>query len=453
MQKLKKLDLILKNLKNSELEEITKKFRLNKFFLDQKFKQEISIRNTRSLKLNFFLKFFFTFIKDWFSIIIYLLINLFNHSKNKKNISFFIGFPNEFIFRKENSSSFENFWKKGVLSNLCQDSRFFIITDRKFLSNKSEIYYTNNLNKILIYQLNFKQKLKTLFLQIFYFFTFFRFLFRNKNLAILSKDLSCLSLYKSINLINLNINIFINANTYQHNIISYNEIEKLKTFFCYYSINNQPIKYLYNKRKNISYKNYYRYLTLDYHLIWNEHHIKSLKKLGLNYGKFKITGPYVFYLQNYKKMNNKEKNIIIFDVEPYKNVDVKVTYYNSDYSIKFIEDIIFSLSKFSNVKIFLKHKVRSSNTIIKLDEKYSNFLKSLGSKINILNRDTSIFYLLNSASLTINYPYTSTASFAKYYNIDSIYYDPSNSIQTQDYGVPTIKGIKKLNKYFMKKFS
>ncbi len=443
----------MKNLKNSELEEITKKFRLNKFFLDQKYKQEISVRNTRSLSFNFFLKFFFTFIKDWFSIIIYLLIYLFHHSKNKTNISFFIGFPNEFIFRKKNSSSFENFWKKGVLSNFCKDSRFFIITDRKFLSKKKDIYYINNLNKILIYQLNFKQKIKTLFFHIFYFFIFLGLLLRNKNLAVLSKDLSCLSLCKCINLINLNINVFINANTYQHNIISYSAIEKLKTFFCYYSINNQPIKYSYNIKKNISYKNYYRYLILDYHLIWNKYHFKSLKKLGLNYGQFKITGPYVFYLENYKKMSNAEKNIIIFDVEPYKNTDVKFTYYNCDYSIKFINDIIFSLSNFSNIKIFLKHKVRSTNTIFNLDEKYSNFLKSFGSKINILSRDTDIFYLLNSASLTISYPYTSTASFGKYYKIDSIYYDPSNSIQTQDYGVPTIKGIKKLNKYLTNKFS
>ena len=38
-------------------------------------------------------------------------------------------------------------------------------------------------------------------------------------------------------------------------------------------------------------------------------------------------------------------------------------------------DIIFSLSNFSNIKIFLKHKVRSTNTIVKLDKKYSDFLK------------------------------------------------------------------------------
>jgi polysaccharide biosynthesis PFTS motif protein len=437
------------------------KFLCDIFFINPKIalikmNQEYSVNKINKLNFKIFFRYFLSFLKNWLYVFILVIINIFISKKFKdKNFSIYISFPDEFIFLQNNQSKFQNFWLNGHLNIFNSCDKHIIISSNKLLKNDSNFYYYNSLTKFLIQNLSFFNKIKLINIHILYFFKFLFTIIKNKQFILLSRDLAHIAVYRSLSKTNININLFFNANMYTHNIISFSTMPALKTFFCYYSINNTPINYkLITKSNQISFNNYYKFLYIDNHLLWNYHHKNSLSKLSLIYGNKIITKPYIYYLDSFSPLiKNKTINIIIFDVQPYRDVSKSENYYNLDNCINFIDDILKSTKNIRNIKIYLKHKIRSHNTIKKFDTRYSKYLSSKSNNIVILDTNVNIFTIINKSSLCINFPYTSTASIAQSMNINSIYYDPSSSIVKQEYGIPILRGYDNLLNYMKINYS
>lgn len=437
------------------------KFLCDIFFINPKIalikmNQEYSVNKINKLNFKIFFRYFLSFLKNWLYVFILVIINIFISKKFKdKNFSIYISFPDEVLFFQNNQSKFQNFWLKGHLNIFNSCDKHIIISSNKLLKNDSNFYYYNSLTKFLIQNLSFFNKIKLINIHILYFFKFLFTIIKNKQFILLSRDLAHISLYRRVGINNININLFFNANIYLQNIISFSTVPSLKTFFCYYSINNIPTNYSFNNKNNqISFNNYYKFLFLDNHLLWNKHHKNSLSQLGMKYGNQILTKPYIYYLDESSSLiSDKFLNIVIFDVEPYQAVNKFNSYYNVENCINFIKDILRSTKNIPNIKIYLKHKLRSPKTIEKFDDAYSNYLNNNSDKINILDRNFNIYSIINKSTLCINFPYTSTASIANFMNVNSIYYDPTSSIVKQEYGIHIIRGYSDLDNYIKKNFS
>ena len=60
------------------------------------------------------------------------------------------------------------------------------------------------------------------------------------------------------------------------------------------------------------------------------------------------------------------------------------------------------------------------------------------------------FFIFLNTSLTISFPPTSTANISRYFNIHSIYYDPTSTIDPKDealFGIRLIRGFEELKDY------
>lgn len=436
------------NISDKLINLISKKYHTNKEVTLIKFKQELSTRKIDKFTYNLYFKFILILFREF--LIFFLKISKLFFSKKifLSDSSFLLGFPNESIFLKNDVSYFQRFWQEGPLKNFCKNTKILIFTDKKNTNIYSDNFqYYSCYISYLINTLEKKEKINLLKTFIKDLSILIKISFKEQIALIICRDICYLSLFKVISKKQKNLNFFFNANSYSHNIICLNESSKFKTYFCYYSMNNLPVTYSKNSILKISDYNYiYQYLYINYHLIWNDYHELSLKKLGLKYGKFTKTGPYLYYLDD-KIISKKSNRVVIFDVEPYKNVSFNDSYYNTDYCIKFLKDILSALNNIKNIEIILKHKIRSRSTIEKYDEKYNNFILENKKYIKIADREENLFSLINSSNLCINFPYTSTATIAKSLGVKSIYYDSTNTLDYQEYGIEIVKGSKELNKF------
>ena len=435
------------NISDNLINLISNKYLIDKEVISIKFKQELSTRKIYKFSNLIYLKFILILLKELILLLSKIIKNFISKKSTLIDSSFLLGFPDESIFIKDDKYHFQKFWLKGPLKNFCQNTRIFIFTKNYVKSNEGNFQYLKCHIDYLIQTLEKKEKINLAIKSIKDLIVLLTFSLKEKSALLISKDICYLSLFRKISKNQKKINFFFNANSYSHNIICFSESDNFKTYFCYYSMNNLPVTYSTNSKINLSDYNYlYKYLYINFHLVWNNYHKATLKKNGLQYGKFLNTGPYLYYLNN-DIVSKKKNRIIVFDVEPHKNINPKNSYYNNEYCIGFLKDIINSFKEFKHIEIILKHKIRSKATIKKFDNKYSNFLIENDKYFKIADREENLFSLINSSVLCINFPYTSTATIAKSLGVESIYFDTTNTLDTQEYGIKIIKGGKELNKF------
>ena len=271
------------NIPNKQIKKFSDLLKVNYEIVKIKLNQEISVESIHYFSYIRLLKYSLIFIKDWFYIFLLITRNFFNHKSIDKNLSILLSFSEENINRLNTTKHFEDFWIKGPFQLYTKNSSFAVTNNNYSFINKKFISY-KNIDLIFVLNLSQIEKLKTLFVHTLNFIKFLRTLFLNRKFLLLGKDISRLSLYESNRNKFNDINIFINANNYKHTIISFNKINKLKSYFCYYSINNTPI--IYDKNINgpkLNYNKYYQYLFINYHLMLNKYHSSSLYLLGLKF--------------------------------------------------------------------------------------------------------------------------------------------------------------------------
>ena len=143
---------------------------------------------------------------------------------------------------------------------------------------------------------------------------------------------------------------------------------------------------------------------------------------------------------------NKNKRICIFDNPPkndhtYYKYTSQYNIYKKDYVMKFLKDILILTKGLKNIEIFLKIK-RNNKTTHKNYIKYVEAQKKIYPNLKIFNFDTSAQSLILNSDLSISIPFSSTAVIASSLKVKSVYYDPSNKLDSR---VNVFKNIELIN--------
>ncbi len=141
-----------------------------------------------------------------------------------------------------------------------------------------------------------------------------------------------------------------------------------------------------------------------------------------------------------KKSSCNKIIITIFDVEPrnqsYLNEHLLDEYYSYTVSRKFIADIIESVVHVKNnlkcsVELKVKGKLKSQDSIKYTDTSYIGYLDDLvRNKIICYSRYASVIDLIMESTLTISFPFTTTAVISNGLNVPCIWYDPLSILKS-----------------------
>ncbi len=210
------------------------------------------------------------------------------------------------------------------------------------------------------------------------------------------------------------------------------EKKNIKCMVFFYSTNNSPIIFEKDQADNIAslITHGWELMSWKNYLVWNEYQLNYFSKyFNINKNYFEISGP--IPLESGIMINKKEKKklISIFDVTPfkneyYKNFGLPSCYYNFENLKNFYENLTEIIDK-NFYQLIFKIKRITKNT----DQNYTKFLKSLESKGFLIYDNASSFDLIKISTKVISLPFSSPAIIAKYYNIDTVYFDPTNKLR------------------------
>ena len=208
--------------------------------------------------------------------------------------------------------------------------------------------------------------------------------------------------------------------------------------YVYFVSSNFELIYL-NKQDQIPYTGY-KSLNWDNFIVWDNRQKEILSKnINRKNVNFLIMEPIPNFpilnslsKNDYSEFSKDKKNILIFDVQPYRlgrfiYLGMPNEYYAFENIKQFYNDIISEMDH-DQFKLFFKRKRESRN----IDKKYNFFLENLKSKniINEIHCDTNIFHIFtqNINLATISMPFTGPSYIANHFNIKSCFYDPTGNI-------------------------
>lgn len=239
------------------------------------------------------------------------------------------------------------------------------------------------------------------------------------------------------------------------------EIEKINktSYLLLYSLNSFG-----HKMKDFEAKDPSALYKLQYtdFIVWDDNHIKILNRIfkskkNINYEKF---GPIIIN-PSYNKIKLTDNRVIsVFDISPKRKSFEEITENTiifPKYIIEFISNIV-ELSYNLNFKILYKPKRDIYNSKIlhkSYKKKIIEILQNEKSIIQFTNNDC-MMSIIKKSNAVISYPYTSTANIANFLKKPSIYYDPSNLLDSRDQfflkGVPLIQEKNLLHKWLEEVF-
>lgn len=227
-----------------------------------------------------------------------------------------------------------------------------------------------------------------------------------------------------------------------------------KIWIFFYSTNTEPYKIKNLEPTNPDAGNW-SYLPYNNYLVWNEIQESIIRSRVSNVRKIKILGPILNKLENINKNNFNNRYISVFDISP-ENDEDKLFLGNdiikANNVIKFHEDIL-EVANNNNIHLVIRIK-KDAKYNLNLNSKYLDFLSKIKENKNVilLNREnSSLVNILNNSLGCISFPFTTVAVIAKYLNIKSAYYDPSQMIENISNrvtnGVNLLKNKEELNKF------
>lgn len=220
--------------------------------------------------------------------------------------------------------------------------------------------------------------------------------------------------------------------------------------FYFYSTNSESFK----KQNGYPPINHgWKAMSWPHYLVWDKYQADFVRQAVGNYANISIVGSIWFQggVVEVPKINN--PSIAVFDVQPvrssrYRILGMDLEYYIPEISIRFLSDILESISKMDG-NMILKRKRKIGKLA---HPKYRNFLNKLDlhPHFHTIDSEISAYALCEKCSLVISMPFTSTALIAEGLGKPSIYYDPSGIIQKDDraaHGIPIISGQKELKNW------
>ena len=245
--------------------------------------------------------------------------------------------------------------------------------------------------------------------------------------------------------------LFHNSTTIFRPLWTYEAEKKdAEIIFYYYSTGNSVLKF--DKGYHREYGNL-KFMSWSKFYVWNTHQ-KSFVKRFLPKAEIKIVGP-IWFESVYTKLelSNDKKVISVFDIQPmnekrFRLLGVPDRYITTPNLIQFQKDIISVFSK-KDVQVILKRKRKEGKDN---DLEYVSYVNNLYSnhKFKQIPPEFDAWTIINKSFLTISYPPTSTANISRFCNINTIYYDPTLTVDPEDealFGVRLIRGIDELNDY------
>ncbi len=179
-------------------------------------------------------------------------------------------------------------------------------------------------------------------------------------------------------------------------------------------------------------------IAVDYHWVWDQAQEDWVSE-NLPFEKIITVGPIIFRNPTNQSIEKKNR-VILFDVNPVLRGEMDrviskyyIDYYCSENMIKFVKDAVEALEKVDpSARVAIKHKRLSSNIF---DPDYISFISQLESdgRIDVLDPHCNIWDELKSSKLSLSVPFTSTAKVALSAKVPSFYYDPTDSIDFDEY--------------------
>lgn len=354
---------------------------------------------------------------------IFILFSCLDLSKKKFKTNFkFLSSPNSEVFKNIDQSNNLVLWLK------------------KYFNDGDENFYHDNirLRNVKILKNNFVYKKLITLNNIYlfpkliseYFLIFFKILYSNTNLFFLLDEIV------KLKIISKKKNNFPKKILFDHSESVFKplwtyffEKKNIENIVYFYSTNNVPI--VYDKDKVDRIDNYishgWELMNWKNYFVWDDYQKDFFSNyFNLEKSFFKITGPIPFGGKLFQIIP-KKKIISIFDVSPfstliYKKFCLPEEYYIFENIKKFYETIIKINSDY--------HMVFKIKRISKFtDLNYIKYIQSLKKKGFDIRDDICPFSLIKSSSKVISLPFSSPSIIAKTYNVESIFFDPSNKLK------------------------
>lgn len=448
----KKFNIELKNrilqiLSQEITDNYNKELNFNKFKISN---HEVNIK--LSYIFNTVLKFFIKYII--FSTI--CILNLLKKNKYKNpniieidKIENYKSFKNIIEFISENKKIFKNYG-------------YFIINEKgiSFKKNKKYTCINKNLFFFIINDiLNIKQKLILLKKLSQIFCKSFSYILNSDLRIFLLDDLLKLEIIK---ISNIN-NFFTTSNRVRNTPLwmSYNINKKFKTNMLWLGETALNLPRLFKNQDGKKYQKnilpFYKFINVDNHFVWN-HQFQNFLKKNLLIKKKIINNKKPIIFCRLKKFKTQKKNIFIFDNNPkFKGFNGNLENYASEeVIIKFLRDICHQFNSLKKYKynLIIKKKKIGFNNWFESKNYIDNFdyLKFKYKKIKIIDDNYNTVKYLNSSILCICFPFSSSARLSKFFNIKTVFYDPTSKLKNiyYDKKISLISSKKELRSIFNK---
>jgi polysaccharide biosynthesis PFTS motif protein len=202
----------------------------------------------------------------------------------------------------------------------------------------------------------------------------------------------------------------------------------------------------------------YRIMSWPRYLVWDQQQNDFVRRAVGSNSQIEVVGPIWFSSSNQKLPVFPSMSVVVFDVQPvrdlfYQSLAPHFDYYIPEICNQFLIDIKELCDKL-NVTIVHKRK----RQIGKLAHyKYRNLISKFSRCDNYIPIDSNIApqRIIESCKAVISMPFTSTALISKNMNVPAIYYDPSGRVECDDkaaHGIEIVSGKVALEKWMIQNF-
>lgn len=390
----------------------------------------LNIKNSEiKISLYGFIRYYFKFIYYFFYYFISIILTIFINKISDKKINL--------IFFGKRRIKIPEFYKK--IDTLKKNFRIeknsvFIIDYKTNHSQKKNIFFAKN---SLIKLFSLTQNINSKIFFIFYFvILFFRLTINiiNKPIYLLiSKDLIEKEIAQYLYSKNLFINIFCNVSKLTDTPLWFkNREKKLNTVFIWSSVGPFLGLYFNHQDKKLP-SIWLNYINTDKHYFYKN----IFKQFKFRFEKFinkRIIKIINTEQKSFKKINIKNKKLLIFDVNPEKDIYFNGKRYETYYSLnnlkKFINhtsQLISNINNSKKIKIITHLKPKKGILRSATSEEYKKFL--IEKKIKVLDGNYDFTSNINNYFFIILYPFTTIPfDFPSKFKKRFIYYDSSGNL-------------------------